>query len=174
MSELHEQARDIFQRWCADATKGPWKVENENIPDVIETAYDARESPFSPIGEADARLVAGIVGSPEIRTAILEMLDDPVLDSEPGNPMTTWERRYRDHARTIATVIVRFDEQDTHQPWPVIPPGSVFRADTREGKLGDPYLAGAHGVFFDLTGRRVNADSLVPSSVRDIVTVPAS
>lgn len=172
MSELLEQASDIFKRWCASATEGPWKVENESIPGVVDPTYDDTGAPYSAIGESDSRLIAGIVGSPEIRTAILDMLDDPVLSSEVGVPMSSWERRYRDHARTIATVIVRFDEQDTHQPWPVIPPGSAFRADTRHGQMGESYLAGAGGAFFDLTGRRIDRDSLVPASVRDIVTVP--
>lgn len=183
---LIERARDAFNSWCAAASAAPWtavvkeyddegvtEYEAGSIPGVADNYTDDRGQLGAPLTSGDARLIAGICGSPEIREAIREMLDDPIVVSEPPAQPSTWEKRYRAHCERVAAAIVRFDVHATHTPNQDIVVGSTFRADTVRGGVGGLFFAANDGMFYDINGVQTNPDEIVAPTVRTITPPPA-
>ena len=123
-SSIIQDARDVLNTWRERATEGPWSVI-DGVYSQEGMTYDGSQieaehemvamdhqdldcGPVAPLGYADARLIVGTAGNPELLDAIdlmLEVAVRIVADS----PMTP--HRLVQHANRIAAAIIATDER---------------------------------------------------------------
>ena len=170
---LIQLARAILREWLDAATAAPWSIVGGCIPGVADETIDGREDPCDPMGEADARLIAGILGSNEIRCSILDLIDDPLLDTPVSPTETALEARVRARAFRIAEAIVGFETHNKHTPRPEIPIGALFRADLANGTQNRLLFAAEDDRFFHVGGAEVRSDQILNPTVHSITPPPA-
>ncbi|MDT0211226.1 hypothetical protein [Curtobacterium sp. BRD11] len=118
-SSIIQQARDVLAKWRERATEGPWTVVDGEYSDDAGT-YDGSQieaehemvamdhqdldcGPVAPLGHADARLIVGTAGNPDLLDAIDGMLAIAAADiAEYGvKPPGLWN----DVARVAAAIV---------------------------------------------------------------------
>ncbi|WIE60760.1 hypothetical protein DEI97_013520 [Curtobacterium sp. MCLR17_032] len=120
MSTNIQQARDALEKWRERATQGPWAVIDGVYSDEGGT-YDGSQieaehemvamdhqdldcGPVAPLGYADARLIVGTAGNPDL----LEALDEGLRQYG-----TMPERSVPTFIKRIAAAIIAADKRMT-------------------------------------------------------------
>lgn len=170
---LIRRARAILRQWFNDATAAPWSINGGCIPGVANETIDGHEEPCDPMGEEDARLIAGLVGSELVRQVILDTLEDPLLDTPVSHIESALESRVRARAARMAEAIVGFETHSTHTPRPEIPVGALFRADLTNGTQNRLLFAAEDDRFFHVGGAEVRSDQILNPTVHSITPPPA-
>lgn len=127
MTEI-QQARDVLEKWRERATEAPWRVI-DGVYSQEGMTYDGSQieaehemvamdhqdldcGPVAPLGYADARLIVGTAGNPELLDAIDWLLAATVASYEAwGNRVGQYTVDKDGHAARIAAAIVAADEQ---------------------------------------------------------------
>ncbi|WIE65918.1 hypothetical protein DEI99_005110 [Curtobacterium sp. MCLR17_036] len=121
MSDI-QQARDVLAKWRERATEGPWRVI-DGVYSQEGMTYDGSQieaehemvamdhqdldcGPVAPLGYADARLIVGTAGNPDLLDAIDEMLR--IADTRMARRE---EPAFVLHADRIAAAIIAADER---------------------------------------------------------------
>jgi hypothetical protein len=122
-----QEARDVLAKWRDKSKPGPWTFTVDTygsdfgdyraaeIPDVAVSVWTENDGPVAPLDPADAALIVGTAGNPELLDAIdgileaaLESLELLILPDEYPDFI---EYHNGQHAESIAAAIIAADER---------------------------------------------------------------